>query len=65
MRKHLFAASIAAVALIPSIASARTRSEATCEQQSTTQVVATVAGAGVGGVLGNVVAAVETRHWAP
>jgi len=56
MRKHLFAASIAAVALIPSIASARSLSEATCEQQSTTQVVATVAGAGVGGVLGNVVA---------
>jgi hypothetical protein len=56
MRKHLFAASIAAIALVPSIANARTQSEATCEQQSTTQVVATVGGAGVGGVIGNVVA---------
>jgi hypothetical protein len=56
MRRYLFTASIAAAALIPSLASARTQSEATCEQQSTTQVVATVAGAGVGGVLGNVVA---------
>jgi len=37
-------------------AAAQSRSQATCEQQSTTQVVATVAGAGVGGVLGNAVA---------
>jgi len=56
MSKHLFAASIAAIALVPSLASARTQSEATCEQQSTTQVIATVGGAGVGGVIGNVVA---------
>jgi uncharacterized protein YcfJ len=56
MRKLIFAASIAAAALVPSIASAQTRSQATCEQQRSTRVVATVAGAGVGGVLGNVVA---------
>lgn len=54
--KYLFMASIAAVALVPSIASARTQSQSTCEQQRSTRVVATVAGAGVGGVLGNVVA---------
>jgi hypothetical protein len=56
MRKYLFAASIAAVTLVPSLASAQSRSQATCAQQSSTRVVATVAGAGVGGVLGNVVA---------
>ncbi|MGZ3233670.1 MAG: glycine zipper 2TM domain-containing protein [Croceibacterium sp.] len=56
MRRIIFAASIAGVALMPINASAQTRSQATCEQQSTTRVVATVAWAGVGGVLGNVVA---------
>jgi hypothetical protein len=56
MRKYLFAASIAAITLVPSLASAQSRSQVTCAQQSSTRVVATVAGAGVGGVLGNVVA---------
>jgi hypothetical protein len=56
MRNYLFAASIAAVTLVPSLASAQSRSQATCAQQSSTRVVATVTGAGVGGVLGNVVA---------
>jgi hypothetical protein len=56
MRKYLFAASIAAIALVPVVASAETRSQAICAQQSSTRVIATVAGAGVGGVLGNVVA---------
>ncbi len=56
MRGSIFTASIAAAALIPSIASAQTPSRATCEQHSSTRVVATVGGAGVGGVLGNVIA---------
>ena len=58
MRKQLFAASIAAIALIPSIASAQTQaqSQSSCERQRSTRVIATVAGAGVGGVLGNVIA---------
>ena len=56
MRRYLFAASIAAAALVPSTASAQTRSHDTCEQKSSTRVVATVGGAGVGGVLGNVIA---------
>jgi hypothetical protein len=56
MRKYIFAASTAAIALVATPAVAQTRSQATCEQQSTTQVVATVAGAGVGGVIGNAVA---------
>lgn len=56
MRKYLFTASIAAIALVPSIASAETRSQAICAQQSSTRVVATVGGAAVGGVAGNVIA---------
>jgi len=56
MHKLFFAASIAAIALVPSAATARTQSQATCEEQRSTRIVATVGGAGVGGVLGNVVA---------
>jgi uncharacterized protein YcfJ len=56
MRRLVFAASIAAAALVSTAASAETRSQATCEQQASTRVIATVAGAGVGGVIGNVVA---------
>jgi hypothetical protein len=52
MKKHLLAASIAAVTLIPSFAFA----QQSCERQRSTRVVATVAGAGVGGVVGHVVA---------
>lgn len=54
MRRPFFAASIAAAALIPSIAFAQTQSS--CERQRSTRVIATVAGAGAGGVLGNVIA---------
>jgi hypothetical protein len=56
MRKPFLVASIAAIALIPSLAAAQSTSQSSCEQQRSTRVVATVAGAGVGGVLGNVVA---------
>jgi len=52
MRRPIFAASIAAAALIPSFAYAQTN----CERQRSNQVVGTVAGAAVGGVLGNVIA---------
>jgi hypothetical protein len=58
MRRLIFAASIAAAALTPTIAAAQTRSpgQASCESQRSTQIIGTVAGAGVGGVLGNVIA---------
>lgn len=52
MRRPIFAASIVAVALIPSIAYSQTN----CERQRSKQIVGTVAGAGVGAVIGNVVA---------
>jgi hypothetical protein len=57
MRKSLFAASIAAIALIP----AAVHAQSACERQRTDQVVGTVAGAGVGGVLGNAVAGRDDR----
>ncbi len=62
MRRHIFAAGIAAAALIPTLAMAQSYpsqsspSQASCERQRTKQVIGTVAGAGVGGVLGNVIA---------
>jgi hypothetical protein len=52
MRRSIFAASIAAVALIPSTAIAQDN----CERHQSARVVGTVAGAGVGGALGNVIA---------
>jgi hypothetical protein len=53
MRSTFFAATIAAVALVPSIAHAQ---QTNCDRQRSTQVVGTVAGAGVGGLVGNTVA---------
>jgi len=52
MRKTFFMAGIAAAALVPAIAHAQDN----CERQRSTRVVATVGGAGVGAVLGNVIA---------
>ena len=56
MYRFILAANIAAIPLVPSIAGARTQSQATCEEQRSTRVVATIGGAAAGGVLGNVVA---------
>src|SRR5438128_930536 len=52
MRKTIFAASVAAAALIPSLAYA----QSSCGRQHTNQAVGTVVGAGAGAVLGNVIA---------
>jgi len=52
MRKYLLAAGIAAATLIPTFALA----QQTCEQQRSTRVVGTVAGAGLGALLGSAVA---------
>jgi hypothetical protein len=52
MRRHLLAAGIAAATLIPTLAMA----QQTCEQQRNTRVTGTVAGAGLGALLGSVVA---------
>ena len=59
MRKQCLAVGIAAAALIPTFAAAQTQQEqqqSSCERQRSMRVVATVGGAGVGGVLGNVIA---------
>ena len=53
MRKHLLAAGIAAAVLYPSMAFAQTT---TCEQQQSNRVVGTVAGAGIGAIIGSAVA---------
>ena len=52
MRRYLLTGVIAATALVPSIAYA----QQSCESQRSGRVVATVAGAGIGAVLGNVIA---------
>ena len=52
MRKHLIAAGLAAATLIPSIALAQT----TCEQRRDNRVAGTLAGAGVGALLGSAIA---------
>jgi Glycine zipper 2TM domain len=52
MRKSILFSTIAAIALIPSVASA----QSSCERQRSGRIIGTVAGAGVGGVLGNVIA---------
>lgn len=52
MRRSIFAASIAAAALIPSIAIA----QQSCQRHQSSRVVGTVVGAGAGGLLGNVIA---------
>lgn len=65
MRRHILMAGIAAISLVPTVASAQSRdqqqTESSCDRQRSTRVVATVAGAGVGGVLGNVVAGSGNR----
>ena len=53
MRKTIFAAGVALVALIPSAAMA---DQSSCERQRSGRVVGTVAGVGIGAVLGNVIA---------
>src|SRR2546430_1221023 len=52
MRNHLFLAGVAVAALMPVIAVAQT----TCEQRQTERVVGTVAGAGIGALLGSAIA---------
>lgn len=52
MRNHLLAAGIAAAALIPSLALA----QQTCEQRQANRTVGTIAGAGIGALLGSAVA---------
>jgi hypothetical protein len=52
MHKHLLAAGIAAAALIPSFALA----QQTCEQRRSQQAVGTIAGAGIGALLGSAIA---------
>lgn len=54
MGRQLFVSNIAAIALIPSVATAQTLSQSTYGRQRSTRVVTTVAGVG-GGVLGNVI----------
>jgi uncharacterized protein YcfJ len=62
MRKRLFAIGVAAAVLTPTIAGAQSQSrdgsqsQSNCERHRSDREVATVAGAGVGGVLGNVIA---------
>lgn len=57
MRTHLFAAGLAAAALIPSFAMA----QQTCEQQRSTRTTGTIAGAGIGALLGSAVAGHNDR----
>ena len=52
MRKHILAAGIAAVVLLPSLAMA----QQTCEQRANNRVAGTVVGAGLGAILGSAVA---------
>jgi len=52
MHKNLLAAGIAAAALIPSVAFA----QQTCEQRRSQQAVGTIAGAGIGALLGSAIA---------
>lgn len=53
MRISIFAAGVALAALMPSAAMA---DQSSCERQRSSRVVGTVAGAGIGAVLGNVIA---------
>jgi hypothetical protein len=57
MRNHLFAAGFAAAVLIPSMALA----QQTCEQRSTNRAVGTLAGAGIGALLGSTIAGHDDR----
>ncbi len=52
MRRHILAAGIAAAALIPSLAAA----QVSCEQAQSNRAVGTVAGAGIGALIGSAVA---------
>jgi hypothetical protein len=52
MRRNLLAVGVFAVALIPSMASA----QQTCEQRRANQTAGTIAGAGIGAILGSMVA---------
>ena len=52
MRIHQLVAGVAVAALMPTLALAQT----TCEQRSTNRVVGTVAGAGLGALLGSAIA---------
>lgn len=57
MRLHLLAAGVAVAGLIPSFALA----QQSCEQRRSQQAVGTIAGAGIGAVLGGVVAGHDDR----
>lgn len=57
MRMRILAAGVAAACLFPSMAVAQT----SCEQQRTNRVVGTVAGAGIGAVVGSAVAGRDNR----
>jgi hypothetical protein len=57
MRKHLIAAGVAAAAFIPTFAFA----QQSCEEQRSNSVVGTVAGAGIGALLGNAIAGRGSR----
>jgi hypothetical protein len=57
MRMRILAAGVAAACLFPSMAMAQT----SCEQQRTNRVVGTVAGAGIGAVVGSNVAGRDNR----
>src|SRR6187455_2678667 len=58
MRIHQLAAGVAVAALIPTFALAQT----TCEQRRTNRVVGTVAGAGIGALLGSAIAGHGDRN---
>lgn len=57
MRIHLLAAGVAVAALIPSLALA----QPSCEQRRSQQTVGTIAGAGIGAVLGGAIAGRDDR----
>lgn len=57
MRKNLFVAGVAAAALLPSLAFA----QSACEQRNTNRTAGTVAGAGIGALLGGAVAGRDDR----
>ena len=57
MRKLLLVAGLAAAALIPSLAVA----QPSCEQQRDNRVVGTLAGAGIGALLGSAIAGHDDR----
>lgn len=57
MQKHLLAAGVAAAVLIPSFAAA----QQSCQQRSSQQAVGTIAGAGIGALIGSVVAGHNDR----